>query len=193
VFASLRPNPLNPHSRLDPATSTSWLLVVQTIGPSLPQEAQNALDYGESMVARWLAQYMFKAEPDAIARGKAVARHFNDASTRKSHGRRIDRDEPKNVGVAIEDLESSQQLQEAVLTAYHLATIVFEQSPTAKLIASDTGRQWIKSWAYRLPSRRQVRRPGQNRDRLSRRRSHRSDLCWNRGSPISRQGDSANA
>lgn len=34
----------------------------------------------------------------------------------------------------IEDLETSQELEEAALTAYHLITILFELSTTAKTI-----------------------------------------------------------
>lgn len=135
----------------NPLTAHAWAPAVQTIGPSLLQEAQNALDYGESMVAGWLAQYMFSGQTDAGDKGKAVARHFNDASTHKSHGRRIDREEARNVGVVVEDLENDQQLQEAVLTAYHLGTIIFEQSPIAKILASDTNRQWVKSWGIPTP------------------------------------------
>lgn len=123
-----------------------WAPILQSLGPALLQEAQNALAYGESMVARWLASYMFKGTPDAVTRGLRVAGHFSDASTHKSHGRRIDRDEARLQGVVIEDLEDDQDLQEAVLTAYHLTTIVFEQSPTTKLLMSATGRQWIKNW-----------------------------------------------
>lgn len=130
----------------DQLTAHAWAPALQTIGPSLLQEAQNALDYGESMVARWLAQYMFSGEPDAVSKGESVARHFNDATTHKSHGRRIDRDEARRVGVVVEDLEDDQNLQEAVLTAYHVATIIFEQSQIVKILASDTGRQWVKFW-----------------------------------------------
>ena len=34
-----------------------WAPVLQTLGPALLQEAQNALDYGERMVAGWLGRF----------------------------------------------------------------------------------------------------------------------------------------
>jgi hypothetical protein len=113
----------------------------------LLQEAQNALDYSESMVAAWLSQHMLKDDPEAEGKGQAIAKHFNDAMTHKSHGRRIDRDEARRQGVRVEDLETDQRLQEAVLTAYHLMTIMFEQSPCVRLLWSDAGRTWIKNYA----------------------------------------------
>ena len=90
------------------ATAHAWAPILGTIGPALLQEAQNALDYGERMVAQWLEAYMFKGLPGAQAKAAATAQHFNDASTHKSHGRRIDRAEARAHGVVIEDLEAAQ-------------------------------------------------------------------------------------
>lgn len=131
----------------DGAAAHVWAPILQTVGPAQLQEAQNALDYAESMVAQWLARYMYagRASKDAELLGTEVARHFNDASAHKSHGRRIDRDEARDQGVEVEDLEDSQELQEAVLTAYHIATIAFQKGPAAKVIAADTGRMWVKN------------------------------------------------
>lgn len=126
-----------------------WAPVLQSLGPALLQEARNALDYAERIVAEWLEKRMFAGEKTrAAARKKAVrtARHFNDASIHKSHGRRIDRAEAREQGIAVEDLEADQTLQEAVLTAYHMITIVFEKTPVAKMILSDRGRVWLKNW-----------------------------------------------
>lgn len=53
-------------------------------------------------------------------------------------------DNPK--GVEVEDLEDSQDLQEAVLTAYHLMTLGFDHGPATKTIFSDHGRSYVKNW-----------------------------------------------
>jgi hypothetical protein len=123
-----------------------WAPIIQSLGPSLLQEAQNALDYSESTVARWLSQYMFRGREDAAELGKRVAHYFNDASKHKSHGRRIDREEARSNDVAVEDLEPDQTLQEAVLTAYHLMTISFEKLSTTKMLWSDKELNWLKSY-----------------------------------------------
>ena len=129
-----------------------WAPVLQTIGPALLQEATNALDYGEKMVSGWLEKYMFASSGDAKGLAAKAARHFNDATTHKSHGRRIDRAEARTQSLVIEDLESDQALQEAVLTAYHLMTIAIESSPATKIFASDAGKFYIKSLAQPLPA-----------------------------------------
>lgn len=123
-----------------------WAPVLQTIGPALLQEAKNALRYGERMVTGWLASRLFATSPDAEARASKTAAFFNAADIHMSHGRRIDRVEARANGLDIQDLEDDQDLQEQVLTAYHLATITFEKASVAKLIVSDHERRWFKSF-----------------------------------------------
>lgn len=129
------------------AAAGVWFPILQTIGPALLQEARNALDYGERMVAEWLERYMFAGDADAKAVAVAAAKLFNDAATHKSHGRRIDRDEARAQQIVVEDLEGNQQLQEAVLTLYHLVTIACEKGPASKLLHSDVDRMYVKNWA----------------------------------------------
>lgn len=130
----------------DLTTAHVWAPILQSLGPSLVQEAQNALKYGEQMVAQWLSDYMFAGDPHRVAKGAAIAEHFGDASKHLSHGRRIDIAEADSVGVQTELLENDQDLQEDTLTVYHLMTIFFEQSSGTKMLWSHTNRQWIKHW-----------------------------------------------
>ncbi|MBI4566437.1 MAG: serine protease [Planctomycetes bacterium] len=130
-----------------------WAPILQSMGPALLVEASNALAYGQKMVEGWLEQRMFRGVERASARrnkAKRAAKYFNDAGLHKSHGRRIGRDEGRQY-VEIEDLESNQELQDAALTAYHLATIAFEHSPVTKLLQSHHGRSWFKNWASPRP------------------------------------------
>lgn len=132
-------------------TAHAWAPVLQSLGPALLQEAQMASDYSEEMVGRWLAGRMFnsarRAKAKTKAKAKTTAKYFNSAASHKSHGRRIDRDEARSVGVIVEDLENDQNLQEAVLTGYHLMTMIFEKTPAARLIATNSGRMWVKNLA----------------------------------------------
>ena len=126
-----------------------WAPILTSLGPSLISEAQNALDYGEKMVERWLKSYMYKEiynKKERTKIAKCAAAHFNDTTTHKSHGRRIDRDEARSVKIVIEDLEEDQKLQDAVLTLYHLLTILFEQSTTTKILHAYQGQGWTQHW-----------------------------------------------
>ena len=131
----------------DTTAAHAWAPILATLGYGMLREAENALNYGERMVAEWLTRYMFAGAPNAEADAKAAANHFNDAQLHMSHGRRIDRNEARQFKVEVEDLEDDQNLQECVLSAYHLATIIFERTAVTRFIATSHGRQWVKSWA----------------------------------------------
>lgn len=136
---------------VDPRAAHVWAPIVANLGPSLLIEARNALEYGERMVGKWVAERMLNGEKDAREKGAQIAKHFNDAGVHKSHGRRIDREEARTHGVKVLDLEEEQALQEAVLTAYHLATIIFQKSPAAKLIASMSGKIYVNNGPAQPP------------------------------------------
>ena len=129
----------------DRTSATVWAPIMQSLGPSLLTEASDALDYGETMVKRWLGKRMFAACEDRDEQAARVAEYFNRSPEHTSHGRRIGREEASEQGVNVEELERDQDLQEVVLTVYHLTTLIFEQSPCAKFIAGNHGRFWIKN------------------------------------------------
>ena len=137
-----------------------WFPILQTIGPTSLQEARNALAYGEELVAGWLKTRMFSDCDNSAELASKAAAYFNDASTHKSHGRRIDRDEARTQQIRIEDLEDDQNLQKAVLSVYHLITIVFEQGPAAKTLHSDTHRAFVKNWTPSPPQNLSIQLPG---------------------------------
>lgn len=130
----------------DQLVAHAWAPIIAASGPALLQEAQNNLDYSEQMVANWLAKFMFSGDGDNVQHGKDVAEYFNDNTKHKSHGRRIGLDEVRDQGVVVEELEADQALQESVLTAYHLMTLLFEQTLITKLIWGHNGQSWIKNW-----------------------------------------------
>lgn len=138
----------------DPATGTPpnpmaahlWAPILGALGPSLLQYAQDQLDFSEQMVAGWLEKYMLSSEADPVAAGKLLAHYFNDASSHKSHDKRIGIDEARAAGVIVEPLETSQPLQESVLTLYHVLTILAEQSAMTKVISRGRNQMWVKNW-----------------------------------------------
>lgn len=137
------------HARSDILKNNQALLVWQPIlaqvPPGLLASARNSLEYSERMVAGWLETRMFHGQDHAKSKSKAVASYFNDANHHKVHGRRIDRAEARAQGLEVEDLEDSQELQDAVLTLYHWISIFFERSPSSKAMVSTNGTFWTKN------------------------------------------------
>lgn len=133
-----------------------WAPILRSMGPSLVTEAQRALSYSKELVKKWLRERMFKGE-DEDEREKIInniAGYFNaekkdgdeeaEVGQVHVHGQRIGFQKLKELGVRVEKLEKSQPLQTAVLTAYHLMTLIFERSPSLKFVSSDQETMWSK-------------------------------------------------
>lgn len=128
-----------------------WAPITQSMGPSLLQDARDSLSYSNAIVGKWLDTYMFadaKKKP-----GKKIAAAFSNTSgkLKNQHGRRIDIDEARRRGVIVEELELSQPLQDAVMRAYHLMTIAFDQTVICKMVFRDSQVNWNKSWTGPIP------------------------------------------
>ncbi len=127
-----------------PMLAHAWAPVLQSFGPALLKEAKNAIEYGERLVTAWLSKYMFKGIPSADFHATQTAKYFA-GTEHGNHGRRIGRDEAREQNLVVVDLEDDQELQEAVLSLYHLSTIGFDQGPALKSIISSTGKIWLKN------------------------------------------------
>ena len=123
-----------------------WAPILQNMGPSLFLEADKALKYSKELVVNWLGLRMFK---DEAGKAKTVGEYFNAESVEGHgqihvHGQRIGPKKIKELGLNLEVLEDDQILQDQVLTAYHLMTLIFEETEAVKFITSDKGKWWIK-------------------------------------------------
>ncbi len=129
-----------------------WAPILQNMGPSLVLEADKALAYSKELVVKWLSsRKLVCADEDSERRAivETVAAYFNAEDTESHgqihvHGQRIGTDKVRELGLNVVNLENDQNLQNHVLTAYHLMTLLFEHGPGLKFIASDRGKWWIK-------------------------------------------------
>lgn len=129
-----------------------WAPILQNTGPSLFFEAEKSLSYSKELVANWLSKRMLKdiANNEArVAKANIIAAYFNAEETEQHgqihvHGQRIGVEKLKTLGINLELLEDNQTLQNEVLTAYHLMTMVFEKTAFVKFIVNDGGKVWAK-------------------------------------------------
>ena len=126
-----------------------WAPILQSLGPALLAEAEDAMGYSDSIITRWLENRMFGNSQQAKKLSASVARHFS--IQHKSHGTRIDRDEARKENLVVEDLEKDQSLQDAVLTAYHLVTMIFQRTPVTKLITNNLDKVWVNNHITNIP------------------------------------------
>lgn len=129
---------------VNPVLAHAWAPVLRSFGPALLQEARKSISYGKTLVKDWLENYMFSGFPQPTVLAANVTDYFG-GHMHGSHGRRIDRNDARNQQLKIIDLENDPNLQDDVLTLYHLVTIAFEQGPAIKTVVSSNNRLWVKN------------------------------------------------
>lgn len=125
----------------DPSALSAWLPILRQYGPALIVRCQLARELSEELVSAWLAKYMMPEEPD---KARKIAAYLADHNNFKSHSRFIDREKARDLGLAIEDLESDQKLQDAVLSAFHAASHTLMGSQAVKIIENHLGKAFVK-------------------------------------------------
>lgn len=128
----------------DPKKLGSWLPILSQYGPALLIQCQNAIDLSKQLVEEWLESYMFAGKGNAKVISKKIAGKLADHQEFKSHGRHINRDKAKGMGLIIEDLEKDQVLQDLVLSVFHATTHSFNGTNAVKIIENHNGKAFIK-------------------------------------------------
>ena len=123
-----------------------WEPLMERMGPFLPLEARDALYHGHKLVRGWLKSRGLLADKKAA---DDITAYFNTAPSDSddgmfSHDKRIGLRELREKGLNASALEDSQELQDAVMKAYWLMTLIFEQTHLTKFIASNTNEMWEK-------------------------------------------------
>jgi len=135
----------------NPNKLPAWIPILTMYGPSLYQDAIDAIKLSKEMVRTWLIEGMFKPIPrksDRINRAKRVVNYFADHRTLKSHGRRIgltEIDQNLKGLLKISELDSDPVLYDKVMNIYYCFLQIFQMSPAFKVIQNNFGKRYIRS------------------------------------------------
>src|SRR5437588_1731721 len=127
----------------NPAALGAWAPILQQYGPALLEQCEKAEQLARRLVQEWLATYMFAADDEhGDQRTAETARYFADYGTHQSHSLGITRDQAREHGVNVIDLEDDQALQDAVLSVHH-ATLHTLNGPSVKIIENQQGKAFV--------------------------------------------------
>ena len=129
--------------KADPSLLSAWLPILQGYGPSLLEQCEQAEELSKRLVRDWLRRYMLPPTPGRTAKAARIAAYFANYERHKSHGMGIGRDAARDRGVVINDLESNQDLQDAVLSVHHATMLTFQGS-AVKIIENHLGVAFVK-------------------------------------------------
>ncbi len=130
---------------VDPAKLRVWAPMLAQYGPDLLVSCQNAAALSENLVSNWLRQYMFKGDPDASAKGAAIAQWLSDHNQFKTHARPLGRDELLAKGLKIASLEQNQTEQDLFLSIHHAVSHTFTNTQAVKLIENNLGKAYVRA------------------------------------------------
>jgi len=122
----------------------AWAPILHSIGSALLKEAQRTHSYGKDIIKEWLEKYMFSDHESPALTAANVAKYFSSVQ-HGVHGKRIGREKAKALKLEIVNMENDPELQDSIMTLYHLITLSFESSNAVKIVQSSSGDVWIKN------------------------------------------------
>ena len=128
----------------EPGNLAAWMPILRTYAPGLLTQCEASQTLAINMVGGWLERYMMAGEPDASEKSKVVADWFANFEMFGSHGRRVGRNQAREIGVKVVDLENDHNLQDAVLSVHHATMHTFAGTPAQKIIENHHGRAWVR-------------------------------------------------
>lgn len=127
----------------NPNSIGAWLPILRSYSPGLLAQCISARELAEKFVSDWLRRFMFKGDADANEKADRIAEWFSNYSRFKSHGRRVSRDEARDLGLRIVDLEADDELQDRILAVHHSIQHTLSGTALVKGIENHHGRAWM--------------------------------------------------
>jgi len=127
-----------------PSKLPAWVPILRSYAPGLLAACDHASERGEEIVRKALEKHMFAGRENAATEAAETAHWFGDAETFLSHGRPVRREEAREHGIDVKDLEDDAELQDAVLSVHHAALISMTNMPIVKLIENNRDRRFLK-------------------------------------------------
>lgn len=127
-----------------PENLAAWIPILRTYAPGLLTQCEDSQKLAADMVAGWLERYMMNGEEDAAEKSRKIAEWFADYESFRSHGRRVGREQARETGLKVVNLEDDDKLQDAVLSVHHAAMHTFSGTTAQKIIENHAGRAWVR-------------------------------------------------
>ena len=124
----------------DPASLGLWQVIISKYRPTDLTSCQNAIKWAEKLATDWLTRV------DPTVNVKGVLDVFLNHKHSFSHAKHMSKQECKNAGLKIGDLESNQDLQDAVLSLHHCYMIYFDKFMVSKVVENQKNGSYIQQF-----------------------------------------------
>lgn len=124
----------------DPASLGLWQVIISKYRPTDLTACQNAVTWAGKLATDWLSQ----ANPGINV--KNVLDVFLNHKHSFSHAKHMSKQECKNAGLNIVDLEANQLMQDAVLSLHHAYMIYFDKFMVSKVVENQQNGSYIQQF-----------------------------------------------
>lgn len=125
----------------NPASLGLWQTIIGKYVPTYLTTCEDAIKWSEELAEKWLTDVNPDIDIDKI---KTV---FINHEHSYSHSRHISKEDCRDAGLNVTDLESNQDLQEAVLSLHHFMMVLIEKHRITKIVMNNDGRSYVQSAA----------------------------------------------
>lgn len=130
----------------NPANAQYWAIKLQRYPAAFMKTAIDAIDLSGKLVEEWLGTCMFDNNKTADQRViKNIVSKLNEHTDSKIHGRHLNSDFCKAIGMRITMLEDNSELQDKVLTLHHAYMITLDVTPAIKIVESQNKKSTISN------------------------------------------------
>lgn len=136
--------------KANPHAAALWQMIVGKYHPTFLGGCRSSIDWSEKLAEDWLDRNMCNNDP---ARTKAILKEFSDHKKNKSHSRHISKEQCRQIGLAVIDMETDNGLQDLILTAHHSFMHTFSNSTATKIVENHLGIAYIEQQPVIAPQR----------------------------------------
>jgi ATP-dependent protease ClpP protease subunit len=122
-----------------------WQPIIAKYSPTLIGQCQNAIKWSADITSAWLKSGMFADEADADSKAAAIIEELSSHSNNKTHSRHIHRERLIQLGLKISEIESDNDLQDAILSLHHACIHTLTHTAAIKIIENQKGVGFILS------------------------------------------------
>ena len=128
----------------NPQNAQYWAIKLQQYPAAFMKTAIDAIQLSGKLVEEWLGSCMY--DKNSIEDQKIISNivsKLNEHDDSKIHGRHLNAEFCKNIGLKIVMLEDDNILQDKVLSLHHSYMITMDMTPALKIIENQNGKTMV--------------------------------------------------
>lgn len=124
-----------------PRALTAYMPLISKYDLHVLEICKSAQELSKELAQGWLSTYMLKGS-DEQTRIDGIIGFFSDYDIHKSHGRSIDRQTARELGLKVTNLEETEGLADLVRSLYNQYELWFDRTPFYKVFENASGINW---------------------------------------------------